>query len=47
MKSLKINITTEQLEVIGEPGNVLCLGRSGTGKTTCAVLRMFALNSLF
>ena len=28
-------------------GNILCIGRSGTGKTTSAVLRLFALEILF
>ncbi|EGR28631.1 lupus brain antigen 1, putative [Ichthyophthirius multifiliis] len=47
MKNINIDITPEQLNVIGQSGNVVCLGRSGTGKTTCAVLRMFALNTIF
>jgi len=33
--------------VIGENGNVLAIGRSGTGKTTCAVLRLFSIEMLF
>ena len=35
------------MNVIGEDGNVLVIGRSGTGKTTCAVLRMFAMEMLY
>ncbi len=33
--------------MIGENGNVLAIGRSGTGKTTCAVLRLFSIEMLF
>lgn len=33
--------------MIGENGNVIVIGRSGTGKTTCAVLRLFAIEMLF
>jgi anion-transporting ArsA/GET3 family ATPase len=33
--------------MVGSKGNVLCLGRSGTGKTTTSVLRMFALEILY
>jgi len=44
---LKINLTDEEREVIGAPGNVLVVGRSGTGKTTCAILRLFSIEMLF
>ena len=33
--------------MIGEEGNILAIGRSGTGKTTCALLRLFATEMLF
>lgn len=33
--------------MIGEEGNILAIGRSGTGKTTCALLRLFATEILF
>jgi len=33
--------------VVGTSGNVLVIGRSGTGKTTCALLRLFAMEMLF
>jgi len=33
--------------VIRFQGNVLLIGRSGTGKTTCAALRLWARNKLF
>ena len=35
------------MSVIGEDGNVLVIGRSGTGKTTCSVLRMFSMEMLY
>lgn len=42
-----IQLTEEEKEVVGESSNVLVLGRSGTGKTTCAILRLFASEVLF
>jgi hypothetical protein len=45
--NFKIKLTEEERRVIGQAGNVLALGRSGTGKTTCAVLRLFAQDLLF
>lgn len=33
--------------MVGQNGNVMVIGRSGTGKTTCAVLRLFAIEMLF
>jgi hypothetical protein len=42
-----IKFTEEEKEVIGTNGNVLVIGRSGTGKTTCSVLRMFSMEMLF
>lgn len=47
IKSLKLKLTEEEINVIGQPGNVIVIGRSGTGKTTCAVLRLFAMEILF
>ena len=40
-------MTEEETKVIGEDGNVLVIGRSGTGKTTCCILRLFAIEMLF
>ena len=40
-------MTEEEQTVIGSSGNVMVIGRSGTGKTTCAVLRLFAIDMLF
>ena len=45
--NFKVNLTEQEKDVIGENGNVLVIGRSGTGKTTCAVLRLFAIEMLF
>jgi flagellar biosynthesis GTPase FlhF len=41
--NFRVKLTEEEKNVIGENGNVLVIGRSGTGKTTCAVLRLFAI----
>ena len=40
-------MTEEEKTLIGEAGNILAIGRSGTGKTTCALLRLFATEMLF
>lgn len=45
--NFKIRMTPEEKNVVGQNGNVLALGRSGTGKTTCALLRLFATEILF
>ena len=45
--NFKIRLTAEQNEVVGHPNNIVALGRSGTGKTTCAILRLFAIEVLF
>lgn len=42
-----LKLTHQEKKVIGQEGNVLVLGRSGTGKTTCLVLRLFAMEFLF
>ena len=42
-----IKLTRQEKSVIGQGGNVLVLGRSGTGKTTCLLLRLFAMEFLF
>lgn len=33
--------------MISAPDNLLCLGRSGTGKTTCSALRLFSTNAVY
>lgn len=45
--SFKIKLTNEERHVLGQNGNVLVVGRSGTGKTTTAVFRLFATEMLF
>lgn len=42
-----IKLTDEEKNAIGQPGNVLLSGRSGTGKTLCAILRLFAMQMTF
>ncbi|KAM3142568.1 hypothetical protein pb186bvf_005227 [Paramecium bursaria] len=45
--NFKVKITQQEKQVIGASGNVLVIGRSGTGKTTCTILRLFATELLF
>ena len=45
--NFRIKLTEEQSDAVSKEGNVVILGRSGTGKTTCSVLRMFAAELLF
>lgn len=45
--NFKLKLTEEEQTVVGAPGNLLVIGRSGTGKTTCALLRLFAMEMLF
>ncbi|KAM3131736.1 hypothetical protein pb186bvf_016132 [Paramecium bursaria] len=45
--SLDIKMTEEQRNVVSEYGNLLVLGRSGTGKTTCTMLKLIALQLIF
>ena len=47
MKNLKLKLTSEEKRLIGQGGNVLAIGRSGTGKTTCCVLRLFSQDMLY
>jgi hypothetical protein len=42
-----LKLTEEEKIVVGAPENLLVIGRSGTGKTTCAILRLFAIEMLF
>jgi len=42
-----MKLSPQEEEVLGLPDNVLLLGRSGTGKTTCALLRLFSRYKLF
>lgn len=45
--NFKISLTEEESDVIGQSGNVMVIGRSGTGKTTCAILRLFSIEMLY
>lgn len=44
---IKFRLTGEQDLMISTPENLLCLGRSGTGKTTSSALRLFASDAFF
>lgn len=44
---IKFKLTAEQDLMIATPENLLCLGRSGTGKTTSSALRLFASDAFF
>lgn len=45
--SLKFKLTIEQEKMISTPNNLLCLGRSGTGKTTSSALRLFSTDVFY
>ncbi|CAK57389.1 unnamed protein product (macronuclear) [Paramecium tetraurelia] len=47
LPDFKILITQQERKVIASKQNSLIIGRSGTGKTTCTVLRLFAVQTLF
>lgn len=47
LPNFRIRLTDEERDLIGTPGNVMALGRSGTGKTTCAILRLFSSEVVF
>eukprot|EP00347_Sterkiella_histriomuscorum_P003774 403362997 len=44
---LKFKLTIEQEKMISTPNNLLCLGRSGTGKTTSSALRLFSTDVFY
>lgn len=47
IKKFEIQLSDDEIELIGTTGNVLVIGRSGTGKTTSSVLRLFAIQYLY
>ena len=47
LPTLNINLSEYQKKVVSSNQNLLCLGRSGTGKTTTSVLRLFAQEILY
>lgn len=40
------HLSSQEREIIELKGNIIIIGRSGTGKTTCALLRLFSLETL-
>ncbi len=36
-------LSEEETQVVAENKNLIVMGRSGTGKTTCALMRLFAI----
>lgn len=47
MPTLNIKLNQYQKNIIASNHNLLCLGRSGTGKTTTSILRLFAQEVLY
>ncbi|CAD8158245.1 unnamed protein product [Paramecium octaurelia] len=45
--NFKVKLTSEQENVISYGGDALVIGRSGTGKTTCALLKLFSTDILY
>ena len=45
--NLKLCLTYEQKKILRDEQATIALGRSGTGKTTCAILKLFAVELLF
>lgn len=37
------HLSKQEKQIIELKGNMIVIGRSGTGKTTCALLRLFSL----
>lgn len=45
--NFKLKLSDQEMSLISQEGDIICIGRSGTGKTTSAVLRIFATEILF
>ncbi|CAD8133777.1 unnamed protein product [Paramecium octaurelia] len=45
--NFSIKLTDEQKQIIGMEGKIIFGGRSGTGKTTCLILRLLAMKHIF
>ncbi|CAD8069898.1 unnamed protein product [Paramecium sonneborni] len=45
--NFKVKLTQEQKTIISYGGDALVIGRSGTGKTTCALLKLFSTDILY
>ena len=41
--NFKFKLTKQQKEVVGEDGNLIVIGRSGTGKTLLSILRLYSI----
>jgi hypothetical protein len=45
--TLDLQLSNLQKAVVTSSKELLCLGRSGTGKTTCSILRLFSQELMF
>ncbi|CAD8133948.1 unnamed protein product [Paramecium pentaurelia] len=45
--NFSIKLTDQQQQIIGLEGKIIFTGRSGTGKTTCLILRLLAMKHIF
>ena len=44
--NFKFKLTKQQKDVVGEDGNLIVIGRSGTGKTLLSIIRLYAMEFL-
>ena len=44
--NFKYKLTKQQKDVVGESGNLIVIGRSGTGKTFLSILRLYSMEFL-
>ncbi|CAD8201307.1 unnamed protein product [Paramecium octaurelia] len=47
IKSEKFSINSEQFKAISQEGHTILIGRSGTGKTTISLLKLFITDAIF
>jgi ABC-type lipoprotein export system ATPase subunit len=47
LDQIKFKLSEEEEQTVGDNSNVIAIGRSGTGKTTCALMRLFAIEFLY
>ncbi|CAK59524.1 unnamed protein product (macronuclear) [Paramecium tetraurelia] len=47
IKSEKFSINMEQFKAISQEGDIILIGRSGTGKTTISLLKLFITDAIF
>jgi hypothetical protein len=43
LELIMFRLSEEETQVVAENKNLIVMGRSGTGKTTCALMRLFAI----